>query len=125
MTSLTLTTVLTAFASLTATLFIMKFFAHVIQTRITSLNACFLCVLSTSLIMAAAIHMTPSTAMQEESFQFLIAVTVSSLVYHAFLNASLIKSIFLAATNFMVQIFTLLGFSLAVNLAQAQQLIGS
>ena len=124
MTNLTLTTVMTAFASLAATLFIMKFFAHIIQARTTNLNACFLCVLSTSLIMAASIHMTPSTAMPQETFQFLIAVTVSTLVYHAFLNASFIKSIFLAATNFMVQIFTLLGFSFAVNLAQAQQLIG-
>lgn len=124
MTNLTLTTVLTAFASLAATLFIMKFFAHVLQTRITNLNSCFLCVLSTSLIMGIATQLTPTAGMQEEHFQFLLAVTISSLAYHAFLNASFFKSIFLATTNFLVQIFTLLGLSFAVNLAQAQQLLG-
>ena len=122
MMNLTLTTVLTAFASLAATLFIMKFFAHILQARITNLNACFLCVLSTSLIMGASIQFTPSTGLQPEHAQFIIAVAISALVYHAFLNATLFKAIFLAATNFMVQILTLLGFSFAVNLAQAQAL---
>lgn len=122
MMNLTLTTVMTAFTSLAATLFIMKFFAHILQARTTSLHACFICVLSTSLIMAAAIHLTPSTNLPEEQAQFLLAVAISSMVYHAFLNATLFKAIFLAATNFMVQILTLLTFSFAVNVAQAQAL---
>ncbi len=120
---LTLTTVLTAFASLAATLFVMHFFAHVLRTHITNLNACFICVLSTSLIMAAAIQFTPNSSMQPEHMQFMVAVGISTLVYSAFLNAPLFKSIFLAATNFMVQILTLIGFSFAVNVAQAATLM--
>ena len=72
--------------------------------------------------MGAAIQFTPSTGLPEEQTQFLVAVALSALVYNAFLSAPILKAIFLAATNFMVQILTLLSLSFAVNLAQAHTL---
>ena len=73
--------------------------------------------------MAASISFTPDIGLQQEHAQFLIAVAISTLVYSAFLSASILKSVFLAATNFLVQVITLLGFSFAVSFAHAQQLL--
>lgn len=125
MINFTPTLALTVLASLITTLFIMKFFAHVLQTRTTNLTACFMCVLCTSFIMGCAIHFIPNTSLPAEQIQFLFAVVISTFVYNAFLNASFIKSLFLATANFMVQVLTLLGFSFAVNLAQAQAMMQS
>ena len=119
MMTLTVTSALTALVSLVVTLLVMNFMAKVLKTKTTDLKACFLCVMSTSLIMAIAIHFTPSGYLQAEHMQFLIATAVSAVVYHVFLDTTIIKSIFLAATNFMVQIFTLLGFGLAVSVTHA------
>jgi len=102
----------------------IKLFATVIQTRTTNLYACFICVLSTGMIMAAVIQFLPTSAWPAEYTQFGVAVIASSVVYHVFLNANIVKSIFLAMTNFLLQILTLLGFTLAASIAQAQPLFG-
>jgi|GEM_PF-6773434 len=99
------------------TLGVIKLFAHVLNTRKTDIFSCFLSVLATGLIMACVVRFLPPFSGMTEYAQFGITVSISALIYSIFLDATIIKSIILAATQFFIQLLSILGMAMIAAIA--------